>query len=155
MLLQRIPVQLEKVNVVKRFCIGQAGSRNGFINYFSPLLEPGRQMQLTTLGFRSPFLGSDVLSIAAVAGCALEMKYFATTFLNSARHCISANTEFHLQRVWKCGKTKHQMNSKYTFKMSKNEKNSHTSQLWHYFETSRKLHSALKLPHRRKLSLDF
>ena len=81
-----------------QFCIGQA-SRNGFINYFSPLLEPGQQMQLTTLGFRSPLLGSDVLSIAAVAGSALEMKYFATTFLNSARHCISTNTKFYLQRV--------------------------------------------------------
>ena len=60
-------------------------------------------MQLTTLGFRSPLLGSDVLSIAAVAGfaldlvvvavavvagCALEMKNFATTNSN-------CNDQFH------------------------------------------------------------
>ena len=121
-----------------QFCIGQA-SRNSFINYFSPLLEPGQQMQLTTLGFRSPgklcFINcssswlcsrssssscssgwlcfrDEILcsnqfqlqrsipqDIAVVAGCVLEMKNFATTFLNSARHCISTNTEFYLQRV--------------------------------------------------------
>ena len=44
----------------------------------------------------------DLVAVAvavAVAGCALEMKNFATTFLNSARHCISTNTKFYLQRV--------------------------------------------------------
>ena len=37
------------------------------------------------------YIQTDVLSIAAVAGCALEMKYFAASFLNFARHCISTN----------------------------------------------------------------
>ena len=97
----------------KRSILYWASQQEQLYKLFFTTVEPGQQMQLTTLGFRSPLLGSDVLSIAAVAGCALdlvavavvvagcalEMKYFATTFLNSARHCISTKTKFYLQRV--------------------------------------------------------